>query len=52
MRQVIAGFPEKAIALFFSRRAQITKTMLAFADQHEKDRGQAPGQRGWRAWAG
>ena len=45
MRRVIAGFPEKAIAQFSSRRAQITKTTLALADQHEKDRGHAPGQR-------
>ncbi|HKA95731.1 MAG TPA: hypothetical protein VKD66_05650 [Streptosporangiaceae bacterium] len=54
MRRVIAGFPEKAVARFSSRRAQITKATLAFADQHEKARGHAPGQRvlasiGWFA---
>src|SRR5262245_41304477 len=32
--QVITGFPEKAIARFSSRRAQITKTVLALADQY------------------
>jgi hypothetical protein len=42
---VITGFPEKAIARFFSRRAQITKTTLALAGQYEKDRGHAPDQR-------
>ena len=45
MRRVIAGFPEKVVVQFCSRRAQITKTTLALADQHEKDRGHAPGQR-------
>ena len=42
---VITGFPEKAIARFFSRRAQITKTTLALAEQYEKERGHAPDQR-------
>lgn len=42
---VITGFREKAIARFSSRRAQITKTTLALADQYEKDRGHAPDQR-------
>lgn len=36
--RMIAGFPEKAIAQFSSRRAQITKTLLALAEQYEKDR--------------
>jgi len=45
MCRVIAGFPEKAVAQFSSRRAQIIKTTLALADQYEKDRGYAPGQR-------
>ena len=31
--RVIAGFPEKAIAQFSSRRAQITKTTLALAER-------------------
>jgi conjugative relaxase-like TrwC/TraI family protein len=43
--RVIAGFPEKAIAQFSSRRAQITKTTLALAEQYEKERGRAPDQR-------
>ena len=43
--RVIAGFPEKAIAQFSSRRAQITKSTLALADEYEKDRGHAPDQR-------
>jgi TrwC relaxase len=43
--RVIAGFPEKAIARFSSRRAQITKTALALAEAYEKDRGHAPDQR-------
>jgi len=43
--RVIAGFPEKAIAQFSSRRAQITKTTLALAGEYEKERGHAPGQR-------
>src|SRR5499427_9640842 len=43
--RVIAGFPEKAIAQFSSRRAQITKTTLALAEAYEKDRGHAPDQR-------
>jgi len=42
---VIAGFPEKAIAQFSSRRAQITKTTLALAEEYEKERGNAPDQR-------
>jgi hypothetical protein len=41
MRRVIAGFPEKAIAQLSSRRAQITRTTIALADQYEKDRGHA-----------
>jgi hypothetical protein len=45
MRRVIAGFPGKAIAQYSSRRAQITKTTPALADQHEKDRGHVLGQR-------
>jgi len=43
MRRVIAGPSEKAIAPFSSRRTQITNTTPA--DQHEKERGLAPGQR-------
>ena len=43
--RVIAGFPEKAIAQFSSRRAQITKTTLALAEAYEKERGHAPDQR-------
>jgi AAA domain/TrwC relaxase len=43
--RVIAGFPEKAIAQFSSRRAQITKFTLALAEEYEKDRGHAPDQR-------
>jgi conjugative relaxase-like TrwC/TraI family protein len=43
--RVIAGFPEKAIAQFSSRRAQITKTTLALAETYEKERGHAPDQR-------
>jgi hypothetical protein len=43
--RVIAGVPEKAIAQFSSRRAQITKTTLALAEQYEKERGHAPDQR-------
>lgn len=43
--RVIAGFPEKAIAKFSSRRAQITKAALALAEAYEKDRGHAPDQR-------
>jgi conjugative relaxase-like TrwC/TraI family protein len=43
--RVIAGFPEKAIAQFSSRRAQITKTTLALAEQYEKERGHPPDQR-------
>jgi hypothetical protein len=43
--RVIAGFPEKAIARFSSRRAQITKTTLALAEEYEKERGHAPDQR-------
>jgi hypothetical protein len=42
---VIAGFPEAAIAKFSSRRAQITKTTLALADEYEQARGHAPDQR-------
>jgi len=43
--RVIAGFPEKAIARFSSRRAQITKTTLALAEQYEKERGHGADQR-------
>ena len=43
--RVIAGFPEKAIAQFSSRRAQITKATLALAEAYEKERGHAPDQR-------
>jgi conjugative relaxase-like TrwC/TraI family protein len=43
--RVIAGFPEKAIAQFSSRRAQITKTTLALAERYEEERGHAPDQR-------
>jgi conjugative relaxase-like TrwC/TraI family protein len=43
--RVIAGFPEAAIAKFSSRRAQITKTTLALADEYEQARGHAPDQR-------
>ncbi len=43
--RVIAGVPEKAIARFSSRRAQITKTTLALAGQYEQERGHAPDQR-------
>jgi TrwC relaxase len=43
--RVIAGFSEKAIAQFSSRRAQITKTTLALAEAYEKERGHAPDQR-------
>ena len=34
--RLIAGFPKKAVAQFSSRRAQITKTTLALAEQYEK----------------
>jgi len=43
--RVITGFPEKAMDRFSSRRAQITKTALALADQYGKDRGHAPDER-------
>jgi conjugative relaxase-like TrwC/TraI family protein len=43
--RVIAGVPEKAIARFSSRRAQITKATLALADEYERQRGHAPDQR-------
>src|SRR5262249_60250676 len=43
--RVIAGFPEKAIGRFSSRRAQITKTAFALAEEYEKERGHAPDQR-------
>ncbi len=43
--RVIAGFPENAIARFSSRRAQITKAMLALAGEYERQRGHAPDQR-------
>jgi len=34
--RVIAGFREKAIAQFFSRRTQITTTRLALAEVYER----------------
>ena len=43
--RVIAGFPEKAITQFSSRRAQITKKTLALAGEYERARGHAPDQR-------
>jgi hypothetical protein len=43
--RVFAGFPKKAIVRFSSRRAQVTKTMLALAEACEKERGHAPDQR-------
>ncbi len=43
--RVIAGVPEKAIARFSSRRAQITKSTLALAEEYERQRGHAPDQR-------
>jgi conjugative relaxase-like TrwC/TraI family protein len=43
--RVIAGFPEKAITRFSSRRAQISKATLALAEAYEKERGHAPDQR-------
>ena len=43
--RVITGFPEKAMDRFSSRRAQITKTALALADQYGKDSGHAPDER-------
>src|SRR5262249_6924496 len=43
--RVIAGFPEKAIERFSSRRAQISKFTLALAEEYEKERGHAPDQR-------
>ena len=43
--RVITGFSEKAMDRFSSRRAQITKTALALADQYGKDRGHAPDER-------
>ena len=43
--RVIAGIPEKAIAKFSSRRAQITKSALALAEEYERQRGHAPDQR-------
>ena len=43
--RVIAGVPETAIAKFSSRRTQISKFMLALAEQFEKERGHAPDQR-------
>jgi hypothetical protein len=36
--RVIAGFPEKAIAQFSSRRDQITKATLALAEEYERAR--------------
>ena len=43
--RVIAGFPEKAITRFSSRRAQITRAALALAGEYERQRGHAPDQR-------
>jgi conjugative relaxase-like TrwC/TraI family protein len=43
--RVIAGFPEKVIAKFSSRRAQICKSTLALAEHYEKERGHPPDQR-------
>lgn len=43
--RVIAGFPEKAIAQFSSRRAQIAKITLELAQEYERERGHAPDQR-------
>ena len=43
--RVIAGFPEKVISEFSSRRAQITKATLALAEEYERERGHAPDQR-------
>jgi conjugative relaxase-like TrwC/TraI family protein len=43
--RVIAGFPERAIAQFSSRRAQISTFTLGLAERYEKERGHAPDQR-------
>ncbi len=43
--RVIAGVPDKAIAQFSSRRAQITKTTLALAEEYERQHGRVPDQR-------
>jgi conjugative relaxase-like TrwC/TraI family protein len=43
--RVLAGFPEKAITQFSSRREQITTATLALAEAYERDRGRAPDQR-------
>jgi conjugative relaxase-like TrwC/TraI family protein len=43
--RVLAGFPEKVIAQFSSRRAEITTGTLALAEEYERDRGHAPDQR-------
>ena len=43
--RVIAGFPEKAITQFSSRRAQINKATLALAEEYQRARGHAPDQR-------
>jgi hypothetical protein len=48
--RVIAGLPRKAVAQFSSRRAQITKTTLALAEQYEKDRRRALDQRALAGW--
>jgi hypothetical protein len=40
--RMIAGFPETVIAQFSARRAQIARTTLALAEEHEKERGHAP----------
>jgi hypothetical protein len=50
--RVITGFPEKAMDRFSSRRAQITKTALALADQHGKTVGTRRMSGRWRACAG
>lgn len=50
--RVSAGFPKKAVAQFSSRRAQITKTTLALAEQYEKDVDTRWISGRWRAGAG
>jgi TrwC relaxase len=49
--RVIAGFPEKAIARFSSRRTEITKAALALAEEYEKARGHAPARTAARSAA-
>lgn len=43
--RVIAGFPEKVLTQFSSRRTQITKATLKLAEEYERERGHAPDQR-------